>query len=68
MTDPDQVLTIPEVAKLLAVHHHTLLRMRQTPDAGGLPWVKISTQRIGYRRGDVEAFLASRRVGTLNAA
>ena len=41
----------------------TLLRMRQRPNAGGLPFVKLSQHRVGYLRDDLLAFLAVRRVG-----
>ena len=66
--DPDRIVSADDAAKILGVHPHTLLRMCQSPDAGGLPWVKISAQRIGYRLGDIRSFIAARRVGTLHAA
>lgn len=59
------VLSAAETASLLGVSKFTLLRMRQQQNAGGLPYVKISQNRIGYVRRDVLAFLAARRVGTL---
>ena len=61
----DGVLTVKETASLLAISQFTLLRMRQRPNAGGLPYVQLSTNRIGYLRRDVHAFLAARRVGSL---
>ena len=61
----DNVLTAAEVARLLSVSEFTLLRMRQRPSADGLPFVKLSANRIGYIRRDVLAFLAARRVGIL---
>jgi hypothetical protein len=36
--------------------------MRQQPDCGGLPFVRLSEKRIGYLRRDVGAFLLARRV------
>ncbi len=62
----DAVLTAAETAALLGVSKFTLLRMRQRPDADGLPFVKLSPHRIGYVRSDVRAFLASRRVGSVD--
>jgi len=59
------VLTEAETAHLLGVSRFTLLRKRQEPDAGGLPFVKLSAHRIGYMRSDIMAFLAARRVGTV---
>jgi predicted DNA-binding transcriptional regulator AlpA len=67
-TTPSVVLTPPQVASLLGMHKHTLWRMRNAPEAGGLPFVKLSPQRIGYIRDDVLAYLAARRVGKLPEA
>jgi predicted DNA-binding transcriptional regulator AlpA len=64
----DNVLTVAETARLLGVSQFTLLRMRQRPDADGLPYVKLSPHRLGYVRRDVLAFLAMRRVGVLSKA
>jgi antitoxin component of RelBE/YafQ-DinJ toxin-antitoxin module len=63
--DDDIINDAPTVAKQLGVSKATLIRMRQRQDAGGLPFVKLSAKRIGYRRADVRAFLVARRVGTL---
>jgi hypothetical protein len=73
MTSPathtdDAVLTAAETANMLRVSSITLLRMRQRPDADGLPFVRLSQHRIGYVRRDVLAFLAARRVGALPQA
>jgi hypothetical protein len=68
VSDADRVLTACETARMLALSEFTLLRKRQQPDGGGLPFVRLSAHRIGYRLGDVQAFLAARRVGSLNAA
>lgn len=62
------VLTAAETASLLGVSKFTLLRMRQRTAADGLPFVKLSPNRIGYVRRDVLAFLAARRVGALSEA
>jgi hypothetical protein len=59
------VLSPAETARLLGVHKLTLLRMRQRDDYGGLPYVRLSSNRIGYVWHDVQAFLAARRVGVL---
>ena len=63
--NPDVILTADTVAQMLGLHRHTLMRMRAQPDAGGLPFVAISPRRLGYRLGDVQAYLAARRVGRL---
>ena len=52
------------MAKSLNLSPATLGRMRQEPDCGGLPYVKLSANRIGYLRRDWRAFLAARRVGS----
>jgi hypothetical protein len=59
------VLTEQEARALLRLSKITLLRMRQLPDAGGLPFVQLSQSRIGYRLSDIDAYLAARRVGWL---
>jgi hypothetical protein len=59
------VLSPAETAQLLGLHKLTLLRMRQRDDCGGLPFVRLSSNRIGYVWVDVRAFLAARRVGSL---
>jgi hypothetical protein len=56
------LLTAPEVARILGVSVITLLRMRQAKECGGLPFIQISTNRIGYSRRDVLKFLKGRRV------
>jgi hypothetical protein len=64
----DRVLAPREVCELLGLSIFTLTRLRQEPDAGGLPWVQLSAKRVGYRLGDVRAYLAARRRGSLDAA
>lgn len=61
----DAVLTEPEARQLLRLSKITMLRMRQLPDQGGLPFVRLSPGRIGYFQRDVHAYLATRRVGCL---
>lgn len=61
----DRVLTAAEAAKQLGLSRFTMLRMRRSPDAGGLPFVRLSQGRIGYRGRDIEAYLFARRVGHL---
>ena len=61
----DAVLTAAETAAQLGLSKFTLLRMRQRPNADGLPFVQLSPNRIGYVRCDVRAFLNARRVGEL---
>jgi hypothetical protein len=61
--EADTVLDAPTTAKQIGMSPHTLWRMRQRSDAGGLPWVQLSAGRIGYRLGDIRRYLLSRRVG-----
>jgi hypothetical protein len=61
----DRVLSAAETASLLGLSSFTLLRMRQRPEADGLPWVQLSAKRIGYRLGDIRSYLQARRVGSL---
>ncbi len=63
--DNDQVLSAIDTARKLGVSKITLLRMRKLPDAGGLPYVRLSANRVGYIRRDLRAYLAARRVGKL---
>jgi hypothetical protein len=66
--DNDRILTVGEVIGMLGVSVFTLLRMRQRPNADGLPYIQLSPKRIGYRLGDVRAYLRARRVGALTEA
>jgi hypothetical protein len=61
----DEILTAAATAKLLGLSIFTLLRKRQEPDGGDLPWVRLSERRIGYRRGDVRHYQLARRRGAL---
>jgi hypothetical protein len=61
----ERVLTAEETSVLLGVSVFTLLRKRQERGGGDLPWVRLSAKRIGYRLGDVKAWLLARRQGAL---
>jgi hypothetical protein len=61
--DDDAVLTEPETRKRVRLSKATLIRMRQRPDCGGLPFVQLSPGRIGYLWRDVKAYILARRVG-----
>jgi len=63
--DTDFALSPSQVAHILGLNKITLIRMRQRPDQGGLPFVQLSPGRIGYMRSDVQAYIAMRRVGSL---
>jgi hypothetical protein len=60
--DDDTVLTEPEARKRLRLSKATMIRMRQSPDLGGLPFVRLSPKRIGYLWGDLKTYLEARRV------
>jgi hypothetical protein len=64
-TDDDAVLTAAQVESFTSLGRFTLIRMRQRPNCDGLPYVQLSSNRIGYVRRDVMAFLAARRKGSL---
>src|SRR2546421_604146 len=68
ISDDDRVQTAADTARQLGVSEFTLLRMRQSDNSGGLPFVQLSPGRIGYLRGDIRAYLVARRVGTLPEA
>lgn len=59
------VLPEIEVRRLTGLSKFTLLRMRQSDGAGGLPFVRLSAGRIGYLRRDVHGYLLACRVGSL---
>jgi hypothetical protein len=64
-SDDDVVQSIAETAQQLGTTKTTLWRWRNEPDHHGLPFVRLSSAQVGYRRADVRAFLAARRVGKL---
>lgn len=60
------VLSQNESARTLGISTKTLERLR---GAGGGPvFVQLSARRIGYRRTDLEVWLASRRMASTSAA
>jgi hypothetical protein len=61
----DHVVSEAETALILGVSRWTLARKRKEPDAGGLPYVKLSAARIGYTMGTIRAYQRARRVGRL---
>jgi hypothetical protein len=63
----DSILTRRETAKAINTGLFTLDRKRREPDAGGLPWVQLSPHRVGYRWGDIKAFITARRHGAPEA-
>lgn len=42
------VMTSDEVARLLGFCKHTMIRLRQQPDCGGLPYIQLSAARVRY--------------------
>ena len=66
LRDEDDVIDpTSKVQQVLGVSKDTLERMRKLPNAGGLPFIRLSANRIGYRRGDWRAFIAARRFGAI---
>jgi predicted DNA-binding transcriptional regulator AlpA len=66
--ETDSLLTEGDVSRWLRVSLAVLQRLRSS--GNGPRFVQISDRRIGYCRGDVEAWLAARttdRVGGVNA-
>ena len=64
-TDLDPILCEKELAKWLETSRPTLQRQRS--DGSGPPFIKLSERRIGYRKSEVERWLALRTVnGELN--
>lgn len=60
--DSNPVLNEAQTARLLDLSPITLKRKRREPDCGGLPYVRLSTARIGYLQSDVHDYIAARRV------
>ncbi len=56
----DRILTAAEMHALGLGHPVTLTRRRKKGD--GPPFINLSAHRIGYRMGDVRAWLAARTV------
>lgn len=57
---PDDLLTPRDVQRRLRISRSTLRSQRYRK---GLPRIQMSSRLIRYRRSDVEAFVASHRVG-----
>jgi predicted DNA-binding transcriptional regulator AlpA len=47
-------------AAYIGITVRTLLRWREDPSVGFPPAIELSTQRIGWRREDLDAWIASR--------
>jgi predicted DNA-binding transcriptional regulator AlpA len=66
---PDPIYSEKIVAKWINTSCPTLQRQRS--DGSGPPFIQLSERRIGYRKSEVERWLASRtinRVGALASA
>ena len=62
----NSVLSTNQVAELTQLSIPMLQRMRS--DGTGPPFVKLGSRRVGYRKSDVEAWLASRVVRSTSEA
>jgi hypothetical protein len=58
-TTGDEYLTELQAARLLKLSQRTLQRWRH--DGGGVPYIRISTRRITYRRADLIQWANARR-------
>jgi excisionase family DNA binding protein len=56
---PGDILTDEQVSKLLGITRRTLRLWRRNR---GLPFCKITSKEIRYRRPDIDQWLAQRRV------
>ncbi len=59
---PDQILREREAARLLGVSHRTLQRWRCV--GGGPSFVRCGLRAVGYRRGDLLAWIEARTHGS----
>lgn len=64
-TDPEALLYPAEAAHLMALSERTLEGMRVR--GGGPPFCRLR-RSVRYRRGDIVAWIATRRVGSTSAA
>lgn len=63
------VLRTAEAAKYLGIASSTLTKSRLKPGADTVPWVRLTSRRVGYLVRDLDAYLeARRRTGTAEAA
>lgn len=51
------LMTMDEAAKYLRISRRTLARMKA--GGAGPVWIRVSMKRIGYRKGDLDSFIAS---------
>lgn len=60
----DQLLMAPDAARYVSLSPSTLAKMRMRGD--GPKFIRLSANRVGYRRSDIEAWLKScERTSTL---
>lgn len=59
---PEELLSPKALAALMGVTCSHLQRLRT--DGGGPPFLKLSTRRVAYRSGDINAWLNGRVVRT----
>lgn len=52
----DDLLTTREVARLLHCNPQTIYRMRSR--RGSIPYIRVSSRKVLYRRSDVEKWLS----------
>lgn len=62
----DSIIPESEGAEHTGLSERTLQRLRLT--GRGPPYYQLSDRRIGYRRSDIDAWLAKRRVGSTTEA
>jgi predicted DNA-binding transcriptional regulator AlpA len=62
---PERLLTEKDLSDWLGVSLPNLQRMRST--GTGPRYVQLSTRRLGYRKRDVEAWLAARTINRVGA-
>jgi len=63
---PERLLTEKHLATWLGVSLPTLQRMRS--NGNGPSFVQLSMRRVGYRKRDVEAWLAARTIDRVGLA
>jgi predicted DNA-binding transcriptional regulator AlpA len=63
---PREVWDVRQAAAFLGMSDRTLQRLDETGE--GPPRVQLSTRRVGYLRGDIDAWLKQRRSSSKAAA
>jgi excisionase family DNA binding protein len=58
-TDPNEMLSAKDAGKILGVSGKTVIRMMRD---GEFPGYDMGTSGFKFRRGEIEAYLESRRV------